>query len=70
MDIVHPIIGPLDQSAFILTSEPLLITNPKSREDSFSKQEVPIINNGILNPFLTFSIYCIASSHDTSSVTL
>ena len=45
MDIVHPIIEPLDQSGLILSSEPLLITNPESREDSFSKQEVTIINN-------------------------
>ena len=65
--LVYPIIEPIDQSASIVFSEPLLTTDPGLREDSLCKQ-VSIFNNGILSSFLTFYIYCIASTYDTSVI--
>ena len=55
------------QSVSILSSEPLLTTDPGLREDSLSKQ-VSIINNGILSSFQTFYVYCIASTYDNSVI--
>ena len=54
MDIVHPIIEPLNQSASILLNEPLLTTNQEFGEDSSNKQAS--IDNGILIVYIKSAI--------------